>query len=140
MALCRAKREILFSFNLTDQMHLVRFEPGRIEFRPTTDAPRDLAPRLARLLGEWTGRRWLVSVSNEPGEATLAVQERNAKERLIAEVAGHPLVKAVLETFPGAGIAGVRPAAEKTEYGEGDPMSCPYEDDPITEMEEDDPS
>ena len=133
----------MFSFNLTDQLHLVRFEPGRIEFRPTSDAPRDLAPRLSRLLGEWTGRRWVVSVSNEQGEATLAEQERNAKERLIAEVAGHPLVKAVLEAFPGADITTVRPAAEKTEKtecGKDEPLPCLYENNSIPEMEEDDPS
>ena len=103
-----SRREALVAAQLREQVHLVRFEPGRIEFRPEPGAPADLASRLGKALGDWTGRRWLVSISGEPGEATLAEQARAAEAAHRAEAASHPLVKAALELFPDATITGVR--------------------------------
>jgi DNA polymerase III subunit gamma/tau len=86
----------------------VSFSPGHIEFRPAAGAPRDLANRLGRLLGEWTGTRWLVAVSEAPGGPTLRQRQEEEERRLRDDLARDPLVQAVLETFPGATIAAVR--------------------------------
>jgi len=111
-------REALLRSHLYGHVHLVHFEPGRIEFRPAIGAPRDLANRLGKLLGEWTGARWVVSISGEEGAPTLREQGEARALSLRNEAAQHPLVRAVLETFPGARIEAVRelgapePAAE----------------------------
>src|SRR3546814_3675486 len=63
--LFRIRREMLVHANLVNHVHLVRFEEGRIELRPTPDAPRDLANRTATLLSDWTGRRWVVSIAQD---------------------------------------------------------------------------
>jgi DNA polymerase-3 subunit gamma/tau len=109
VALVAERREALLHTHLTSHVHLVAFEPGRIEIRPTEAAPADLANSLGRRLSEWTGARWVVAVSGEPGEDTLAEQaaaiERAEKEAAAAD----PLVRAVLDTFPGATIEAVRP-------------------------------
>ena len=42
--------EVIIRAQLWSQVHLVAFEPGRIEFRPVEDAPRDLANRLSQRL------------------------------------------------------------------------------------------
>jgi DNA polymerase-3 subunit gamma/tau len=89
-------------------VHLVRFEAGRIEFRPSETAPRDLASRLAAKLGEWTGKRWMISVSGDQGQATLKEQAIAKAAAAKAEAAEHPLVKAVLQAWPGAAIEEVR--------------------------------
>ena len=108
VALFDKRREALLRAHLMGHVHLVRFEPGRIEFRPGSGAPRDLANRLGQLLGEWTGARWLVAVSEAEGEPTLREQQERREAALRNEVAAHPLVQAVLDTFPGATIAAVR--------------------------------
>src|SRR5216683_902337 len=111
-------REAVLRTHLHAHVHLVHFEPGRIEFRPAIGAPRDLANRLGKLLGEWTGTRWVVSISGEEGAPTLREQAEVRALSLRNEAAQHPLVRAVLETFPGARIEAVRelgapePAAE----------------------------
>ena len=108
IALFDRRREALLRSHLLSDVHLVHFEPGRIEVRPAAGAPRDLTNRLGQLLSEWTGRRWLIAVSEAEGEPTLREQEEGRQRDLRNEVTSHPLVQAVLETFPGATIAAVR--------------------------------
>ena len=117
IAVTAAKREMVLKAHLETNLHLVHFEPGRIEFRPTDDAPRDLAGTLTKFLNEHTDMRWVVTVSREPGAPTRAEVKAEAAEALNAEAAGHPLVKAVLDTFPGATVTDVRPAGPKLEDG-----------------------
>jgi DNA polymerase-3 subunit gamma/tau len=122
------RREALIYAQLMGDVHPVRFdaEQGRIELRVTERAQADLIGQVSRLLSEWTERRWIVSVSKEEGEPTLAQQRQVAEDNRFAAAASHPLVRAALETFPGARIEGVRelvapaqPAAEG-EDSEGD--------------------
>ena len=47
-------------------------------------------------------------LAKEGGDQTLAQQEDNRKEALRAEVAAHPFVKSVMETFPDAEIETIR--------------------------------
>jgi DNA polymerase-3 subunit gamma/tau len=111
IALFDQHREAVLRMHLYSHVHLVRFEAGRIEFRPTELAPRNLANRLGELLGEWTGTRWLVSISGEPGAPTLREQAAARALQMSSEAAQHPVVRAVLDTFPGAVIETVREVA-----------------------------
>ena len=104
VALAGAKRDVMLYAHLRQSVHLVRFAPPVIEFRPTADAPRDLSAKLAALLEAETGRRWTIALSNAQGEPTI-----NQAEGVAATVAretafNHPLVQAILEAFPGAKI------------------------------------
>jgi DNA polymerase-3 subunit gamma/tau len=115
VALFQAKREAILASHLQSDVHLVQFEIGRIDFRPSDKAPSNLATRVAAALNEWTGKRWLVSVSSHSGAPTLKQQAAALAESQRAEAAQHPLVKAVLAAFPGATIDEVRDLA-----GQGD--------------------
>jgi len=115
VALLGERREAILQAHLKNNVHLVHFEVGRIEFRPDEHAPRNLANRLGALLSEWTGRRWVVAISGEPGEATLAQQEAAADRRERAEVNAHPLVQAAMAAFPGATIEAIRDLAAAVE-------------------------
>jgi DNA polymerase III subunit gamma/tau len=108
VALFDKRREAVIAAHLKANVHLVSFEPGRIEIRPTDAAPGNLTNRLGQLLGEWTGTRWIVAISQAEGAPSLAEEEALRASALRHEVAAHPLVRAVLDTFPGATIAAVR--------------------------------
>ncbi|HIJ63556.1 MAG TPA: DNA polymerase III subunit gamma/tau, partial [Rhodospirillaceae bacterium] len=108
VTLVAEKCEPLLAACLDSAVHLVHFEPGRIEFRATAAAPGDLATRLSSLLRDWTGRRWLVSLSRETGAPTLREQRLEQDLRRKEDAANHPLVQAVLAAFPGAAIEVVR--------------------------------
>lgn len=111
VALFQSKREPILAAHLQSDVHLVQFEIGRIDFRPSDKAPSNLATRVAAALNEWTGKRWLVSVSSHAGAPTLKQQAAAMAEAQRAEAAQHPLVKAVLAAFPGATIDEVRDLA-----------------------------
>jgi len=100
-------RQALLSTHLRNSVHLVRLEPGRLEFRPGANAPRDLAQQLSRHLESWTGARWMVAVSSDQGEATVAEQEHEEEERRRHEAEADPMIAQVLQTFPGAKVVGV---------------------------------
>ncbi|AVM76130.1 DNA polymerase III subunit gamma/tau [Magnetospirillum gryphiswaldense] len=113
VALFSEKREGVLAVHLRNQVNPVKFEAGRIEFRPHKSAPQDLAPRVSRLLSEWTGRRWTVTVNlTDPADPTLSEQEALAEHKRREDAANHPLVRAVLDAFPGAAIEIVRDLVE----------------------------
>ena len=120
IALFEKHGEVITRAQLRAQMHLVAFEPGRIEFRPADGAPRDLANRLGQRLSEWTGARWVVAVSQAQGEPTLEQQDASRDSEMKSQVAQHPLVRAVLDAFPGATIAAVRERFVVAEPGSED--------------------
>jgi DNA polymerase-3 subunit gamma/tau len=94
--------------HIENDIHLVKLEQGRLEFRPSPRAPRTLAGDLQQKLRDWTGVRWSVSVTSEGGAPTLAEQKKNAKAARIESVMQAPMVRAVLDRFPGAEIVAVR--------------------------------
>ena len=110
VALCSGRDPMLHS-HLRHSVHLVRFQAGVIELRPEPVAPRDLASRLAALLLADTGKRWTIALSAAPGEPTLGEQEQSADVQRRHAAAEHPLVRAILEAFPGAKLAAVRDSA-----------------------------
>jgi DNA polymerase-3 subunit gamma/tau len=95
--------------HLYGSVHLVRLEPGILEIRPKDRAPRDLVNRLGPLLSDWTGRRWTVVANFEaPGQPTLYEQDAALQTASRQAAETHPVVRAVLETFPGSRIAEIR--------------------------------
>ena len=85
-------------------VHLIAYEPGRLEFRPNESAPGNLAGEVLNCLRQWRGTHWSVSVSSEAGAPTLAEQDSAHEQAERAAAAQDPVVRAALETFPGARI------------------------------------
>jgi len=106
-----SQRQAMLHAHLLHSVHLVRFAPPVIELRPQPEAPRDLASKLATLLTEATGTRWTIALSTAEGEATLAAQGNAADAARRASAADHPLVRAIMQAFPGARIDSVHDAS-----------------------------
>jgi DNA polymerase III subunit gamma/tau len=128
VALADERRDIGLKAALERDAHLVRFEEGRIEFRIAPGGRTTLANDLARALDRWTGRRWVVALSKETGEPTLAARAKAAVEKSREGAAAHPLVQAVLKGFPGAQIIDVREKASEAEPDEVAPPEEPEAD------------
>jgi DNA polymerase-3 subunit gamma/tau len=127
VAFARAKRDVALTRALEHDMRVARFEPGRIEFTPTATASPTLAPMLAKKLGEWTGERWMISIAQGVTAPTLR-ETANAREEQKREgAATHPVVRKVLEQFPGAKIVAIR-APEVAPPEAPPPTEAPDED------------
>jgi DNA polymerase-3 subunit gamma/tau len=114
VALLEARREARLVHHLMHHVHEVRCEPGLIEFRPQARAPVDLAPRLSELLSQWTGRRWIASVSSDAGKPTLVERKAAQGDALRSRAESDPLVQAIMKTFPGAKLESVRRKGERS--------------------------
>jgi DNA polymerase-3 subunit gamma/tau len=106
--LIRINRDVKLLVEVETTLRLSAYQPGRIEFAPTDAAPRDLAQRLGTRLQLWTGNRWAVSVVGKSDAKTIAEIRDSKENALKSEAESHPLMQAVMTTFPGAKILSIR--------------------------------
>ena len=111
IALVAEKRDVSLKSALERDVRLVRFEDGQLEIALEPSAAKMLVGDLSKKLHDWTGRRWMVVVSAEPGAPSLRSQAEDRKTQLKSDARSDPLVQAVLTRFPGAEIVEVRPPA-----------------------------
>jgi DNA polymerase-3 subunit gamma/tau len=108
LALASDKRDIQMKLALERDVRPVRCEDGTLEIALEPGAPKTLLNDLSRKLQQWTGRSWMVAVSRDQGAPTLKSMADARKAELETGVRADPLVRAVLDRFPGAEIVGVR--------------------------------
>ncbi|PHZ86646.1 DNA polymerase III subunit gamma/tau [Paremcibacter congregatus] len=113
VALFERYAEASIAFQLNDNIHLEKFEPGIVVFRQKDQVPSNLIGRMADLLKQWTGKNWLISQTTERGDDTLYEQELEAERQLRQRLSQNPLIKAVLEQFPTAQISDIRKKADE---------------------------
>ncbi len=124
VALAAERRDLTIKSALERDVRLVRFEDGRLEISLEANAPKSLTGELSKKLADWTGRRWMVIVSAEPGMPSLYAQAQTRKSELKDGVRTDPLVQAVLARFPGAEIVEVRPSADAAASSEEMPFDA----------------
>ncbi|MEL0302302.1 MAG: DNA polymerase III subunit gamma/tau [Rhodobiaceae bacterium] len=100
----------LLAAHIRSHVRLVRLQPGLLDICLTDGAPDSLPGDMARRLSDWTGARWMVSLSDGPGGMTITEERRAAHQREIEAIAKAPLVRAITEMFPGAEIESVTSA------------------------------
>ena len=104
VALAETNGEMLLAARIRNHVKLVSLKPGNLQIGLVGAAPDQLAGDIARYLSQWTGQRWLVSLSESGGSQTLAEEQRDAHEKLRDTIAIEPLVAQILDIFPGASI------------------------------------
>ena len=107
------KREGLIHSKLVTQARLLSVTPGRLEMMKTKEIDDKFAARISKLLGEWTGQDWMVSVVDRDGEKTIQEQMLEKERSMKTVAAQDPLVARIIETFPGATIDTVRPLLDR---------------------------
>lgn len=109
VALAGEKRDIAVKHALESDIKPVSFEVGRIEVALTPTANPSIVSTLSARLKEWTERPWLVTISTREIAAPTLREARRAAENQARDAAlEDPLVKAVMETFPGARLVNIK--------------------------------
>ena len=135
VARAAAERDIQLKIMLERDVRLVKFEQGRLEFSLAPGGSTHLPQALMRKLQDWTGERWIVALSNREGLPSIAEVRAEAARERERGVAADPLVRAVLEKFPGAEIVAIRSAADAPEIAA---PSGPDSADEVIYVDEDD--
>jgi DNA polymerase-3 subunit gamma/tau len=105
LALAGEKRDLLLKTALEQQMRPVAFREKSIEVALVEGADPGIIQTLSRRLREWTGQTWGVSVSSRPatGPTIRDIKDQHA-EKARTEASDDPLVKAILDMFPGSRV------------------------------------
>jgi len=105
VALAGEKRDVLLKTALETQMRPVAFREKSIEVALVEGADPGLIQTLSRRLREWTGQTWGVSVSSRaPAGPTIRDMRQQHQAKANTEAADDPLVKAILDMFPGSSV------------------------------------
>jgi DNA polymerase-3 subunit gamma/tau len=140
VALADKQRNMQFKILVKNCVRLVSIKPGRLEINLTNDAPKTLLTDLSQKLSEWTGTRWMVSLSREQGGQTINETETARRDSMLSDARADPDVAAILSRFPGAKIINVR-IATPAGQANGDPDAMDgigSGDDTLAPVEEDD--
>ncbi len=107
-ALAAQNRDMLLKLALEQDVHLVRFEDGMLEFRPSQKASPNLSMDIQNKFSQWTKRRWIVVVSRDEGQESLRSQNERKEQQLRSGVEQHPQMQDIFQKFPGIKIVNVR--------------------------------
>ncbi|RCW80234.1 DNA polymerase III subunit gamma/tau [Paracoccus lutimaris] len=135
------RRDMRMLIEVENNLRLVRYTPGYIEFNQSDTAPSGFVKRLAESLYNLTGGKVRAVLSSEPGEDTIAEKAQAVEAQKISRVMENPAVQAIFAAFPEAKITRVRPIpAPAVEIATGEDKS-PHEltEGPVAEVEEWDP-
>ncbi|WP_412050711.1 DNA polymerase III subunit gamma/tau [Hoeflea sp. Naph1] len=108
VALAEQHRDIAMKVQIRTGVRLVRIVPGRLEISLAPDASPTLPGELTKKLADWTGAKWVVSLSREEGAPTISEREVAKREALVSDARQDPDIAAILSRFPGAKITDVR--------------------------------
>ena len=128
LALIDRKRDISLKLDVERFVRPISFRPGAIEYEAAPGAPNNLAQRLVGRLKDWTGERWLIAAQGGGGAESLWEKQKREEREVRAEIEQDPFVLAVMKTFPGAEIVGVRTIAQ-AEAPEGSATEADDDDD-----------
>ena len=118
-ALLERKRESVLWARLCQYARPVRAEAGVLELQACDELGSEFTSTLMKHLANWTGRSWSVTLTDRPGERTLAERAQAEADAELQAVAADPAVAAVLQQFPGASITAVRSRQTTTDPSAG---------------------
>jgi DNA polymerase-3 subunit gamma/tau len=98
---------------IQDHVRPVSFRVGHIVIHPGESPPPKLAMTMVRHLNEWTGRKWVVEVSDANGDKTVAERKTDKENLDKVKAAEHPRIQALLESFPESEVVAVRNVSKK---------------------------
>ena len=97
---CNEKKEIKLKYELENNVNLVKFENLRIEISFNEKLDKNFIKDLTFKLNEWTGSRWIITLSKAIGEISLKEKLRKIKIDEIENFKKTKLYSNLKEKFP----------------------------------------
>ena len=70
ISLCLKHKEMQLKYDLEKNVRLVRFSNGQLEFSFNENINKNFIKNLSQKLFNWTGKRWIISLSKAKGHPT----------------------------------------------------------------------
>ena len=112
LKICNEKKEIKLKYELEKNVNLVHFENNRIEISFNDNLDKNFIKDLSLKLFEWTGNRWIITLSKSKGELSIKDKQKNKKIKNISSAKQSKLYKNLIEKFPDADLIDVNPKEE----------------------------
>ncbi len=112
LKICNEKKEIKLKYELEKNVNLVHFENNRIEISFNDNLDKNFIKDLSLKLFEWTGDRWIITLSKLKGELSINDKQKNQKIKNINSAKQSKLYKNLIEKFPDADLIDVNPKKE----------------------------
>tara|TARA_B100000029_G_C17466079_1_gene920326 strand:+ start:5 stop:1291 length:1287 start_codon:yes stop_codon:yes gene_type:complete len=78
------KKEIELKYDLERNVNLIKFSEGKIDIGFNENLNKNFVRNLSEKLLEWTGKRWVISLTKEKGQKTF-IEQKNIKKKQLLE-------------------------------------------------------
>jgi len=93
------KREIELKYDLERNVNLIRFAEGKIDISFNENLGKNFVKNLSEKLLEWTGSRWVITLTKKVGEKTYVEQQLLKKKNIIEEEKKGEIYKKFKDVF-----------------------------------------
>ena len=113
LEICTLNREMKLKYELEKNVNLVSFEQNRVEISFNDNLDKNFVKDLSLKLFDWTGERWIITLSKTKGEISIKDKEQNKKNEVLNDAKNLNLYKEVMKEFPDANLVDVNFIKEK---------------------------
>jgi len=102
------KKEIQLKYDLKNNVNLIKFSQGKIDIGFNQNLDRNFVRNLSEKLLEWTGTRWVITLSKNTGQKTFKEIEDLKKKELFEQEKKGELYKKFKNIFPDAELSDIK--------------------------------
>jgi len=96
------KREMELKYDLEKNVNLIKFSDGKIDISFNDNLAKNFVKNLSQKLLEWTGKRWLITLTKAPGQKTFSETQAIKKTELIEKGKNDEIYKKFKNIFSDA--------------------------------------
>ena len=101
------KKEISLKYDLERNVNLVKFEDGKIDISFNEKLGKDFVRKLSEKLHEWTGKRWVITLTKEIGQKSFLEKKIIDNNKIIEDEKKGNTYKKFKSIFPDAELINV---------------------------------
>ena len=102
------KKEIQLKYDLEKNVNLIKFSEGKIDISFNQNLDKNFVRNLSTKLVEWTGNRWVITLSKETGEKTFSETQDIRKKELLNNEKKGEVYKKFISIFSDAELLEVK--------------------------------
>ena len=106
--LASKKREIQLKYDLEKNVNLIKFSEGKIDISFNQNLDKNFVRNLSAKLAEWTGNRWVITLSKEMGKKTFFETQNIEKKELLNREKEGEFYKNIINIFSDAELLEVK--------------------------------